>query len=218
MYLNCALDFLLKSDRMKLETNERKQKSGTHEPDVVGSNLTGPMREYMFRKVHYSGRTFSVEVETSSAAGKKLTIERVVHPAFAVIVPFLSDDTIILERQYRGAIKRYVYELPAGTMEKGENPVASARRELEEETGYVAGRMRFLFKAYTTPGFTTELAYVFAAKGLTRGRINLDKDEIIETSEVGLAKAVGMIKSNRIVDMKTIAAILFCVHAMRRKP
>lgn len=160
----------------------------------------------------YSGKIFNVETEKQAKAGKRFLIERVVHPDFVLIVPFLTPEKLVMERQYRGAIRKYIYELPAGGINKGESLIKAAKRELEEETGYRAKKLQFLFKAYSAPGFVTEMAYVYAAKGLTLRKTKFDDDEIIETEEVSMDQALEMIRSNRIVDMKTIAAILFCVN------
>jgi ADP-ribose pyrophosphatase len=165
------------------------------------------------KKLFYKGKKFSVEQETLSKAGKRFKVERVVHPEFVLIIPVLSGSKIVMERQFRGAINKYIYELPAGTVEKGEDLKKTVKRELEEETGYKAKKLKYLFKAYTTPGFTTELAYVYEASELSMKKVKLDKDEIIAAEVMGLDKALRMIRSNQITDMKTIAALLFYINS-----
>ncbi len=115
---------------------------------------------------------------------------------------------MILVRQYRHATGKELLELPAGTREEGEDPIDTAKRELEEETGYRAARIRRLADFYTAPGFTDELMHLYEATGLTPGEQRLDEDEFIEVVHVHRDDALEMIRDGRIEDAKTIIGLL----------
>ncbi len=136
---------------------------------------------------------------------------RMVTSNSVVILPLLDDGTVVLERQYRPAINKYIYEIPAGLIEKGESPAHAAVRELEEETGYLAGSMQLLFAGYPSPGTKTEFSTCYLATKLAKTKTNMDPDEVIDVKKVRLEELVRMIKRNQIVDVKTIAAVLFYV-------
>ena len=156
-----------------------------------------------------SGRNFSVKEVLYKVKGIRRRYRIITKSDTVLIIPILGDGRIMLERQWRYPVKGYIYELPAGTVEKREPPVKTAARELEEETGYKAKRMRFLFKGYPAPGLMDEMMHFYIAEGLYKGKIALDKDEIISTKTVSLAKAISMVKKGDIVDTKTIAALLY---------
>ena len=111
--------------------------------------------------------------------GTEVRLECIKHPGAAAIVPFLSKDEIILIRQYRPVVDRYIWEIPAGTLERGEEPVKCAKRELEEEIGYRAGSMKYLTRIYTTPGFTNECIRIYRATRLKKVDIKTESDEIL---------------------------------------
>lgn len=161
-------------------------------------------------KVVYKTRLFDLEKFRDKKMGKTY-FYRIHGPDSVTILPFLDDGRILLERQYRTAIRRYIYELPAGAIDKGEKPIRAAARELEEETGYRPGSVRLLFDAYPSPGIRTEFSNIYIATRLVKTKTNLEPDELITIKKVKLSELVGMIKKNQIIDLKTIAAILFYV-------
>jgi ADP-ribose pyrophosphatase len=130
-------------------------------------------------------------------------------PDVVVLVPLIGKDRVVLERQYRPIIGKYVYELPAGKLNAGESHRRAALRELREETGYTASRIAFLARAYTSPGIQKNLTYFYAAGGLKKGRVQLDKDENISLKVVTLKDAIRMTRTNEIEDVKSIAALLY---------
>ncbi len=140
---------------------------------------------------------------------KLVTRELVVHPGAVVIIPFAAPGRILLLRQFRYAAKGDLWELPAGTLERGERALTCARRELEEETGFRAARWRLLTRFFPAPGISDELMTLFRAEDLSPGRKNLDHDEWIEHESVSLRRAERMVRSGLIRDAKTIAAILW---------
>jgi len=135
--------------------------------------------------------------------------EVVEHPGAVAVLPLLERDKILLLKQYRPAIGKWIYEIPAGTVEKGEDYLECARRELEEETGYKARRMEKLFEMYLAPGYSTEKLHSFLASDLEPSSPRRDLGEEIKVVKVPFEKALKMIESNRIEDAKTIATLLF---------
>lgn len=142
---------------------------------------------------------------------RKVTVEVIRHPGAALIVPFISDKEIILLKQFRPVIEDYLYELPAGTLEKGESPLSCARREIREETGYSARRFSFLGEIFPVPGYSTEKISIYKAWDLSKARgASLDKDEFIRSFVIAKDKARSLIKRGKIRDAKTICALAFC--------
>jgi len=133
----------------------------------------------------------------------------VIHPGAVVIIPIISKDKIILVKQYRFAIKKSTWEVPAGTLKPKESPLKCAKRELEEETGYKAGRLLKLLTFYSSPGFLFEKMHLFLATNLTKGLQNFDEDENIKIKVFTLKEIEKMILKNKIIDAKTIVSILF---------
>jgi len=135
----------------------------------------------------------------------------VIHPGDAVVILPRDGDEYLLIRQWRSAIDAYIYEAPAGTMEDGEEPLQTARRELIEETGMAAKSMRALGYIYTTPGFTDERLWLFEATGLVPSTEHLpDDDEIIEQVRFTSFEINEMIRTGMIVDAKTICIFYRC--------
>src|SRR5438067_12371961 len=133
--------------------------------------------------------------------------EVVVHPGAVVIIGFLPDDRILLIRNRRYAVGQLLIELPAGTLEKGEDPINCAGRELLEETGYLAGRLVPIGNFFTSPGILSEKMYAFAAYDLEKQKQALETGEEIEVLATPFEQAVMMIKDGQIHDGKTIAAL-----------
>lgn len=132
----------------------------------------------------------------------------VVHPGSAVVVPVFDDHTVALVRQYRHAAGEYLLEIPAGSLENGEDPQAAALRELEEEIGYRAGKLEKLAEFYVSPGFLTEKIHLFLASELTESAQKLDDDEIVEIVRVPIPEALDMIHKGAIQDAKSMVGLL----------
>lgn len=136
------------------------------------------------------------------------------HPGASAVVPFLSDPAgedpqLLLIRQYRYATGGYLYEIPAGRLNSGEDPKDCAVRELKEETGCSAERVDHLFTMYTTPGFTDEKIYLFMAVGLEKGDPKHEADEFVELHPMLLSRALQMVETGEIQDAKTALGLLF---------
>jgi ADP-ribose diphosphatase len=153
----------------------------------------------------YRSKSFSFMVEDVWLPnGRRTEMALVRHPGSTAIVPFLDEDTILLLRQYRHPIGKFIYEIPSGTMDPGEtDPLACAKRELEEETGYRAGEFISMGHTYILPSYSDEKIHLFIARDLTATAQNLDEDEIIEVEKTPLVRALEMIDSGEINDALT---------------
>lgn len=153
-------------------------------------------------------RKFTVERREYNVPGVgQVQRELVVHPGAVLILPILGPDQIILINNFRFSVGEELLELPAGTLEPGEEPSICAGRELEEETGYVTDRIEPLCRFYTSPGFTNELMYCFVATGLTHVGQKCEPTEQIRVQPMSPAEALDACVDGRIVDGKTIAAL-----------
>lgn len=148
--------------------------------------------------------------------GRKVEVRVVRHPGAVAILPVFNDRRLILLRQYRPTINRWLVEIPAGTLKPGETPEDCARRELLEETGYEAEELTKLLEVYLAPGYSDELLHVFIAKGLRFKGASPRLDEVIETMTIELSEALEMVARNEIRDAKTIAALLYLASFQRQ--
>lgn len=155
----------------------------------------------------YKGRIFDIRLDTIREGEVEYTREIVVHRGSAVIVPVFDDGTVALVRQYRHAAGKYMLEVPAGSLEDGEDPLTGATRELEEEVGVTAKNIELISEFYVSPGFLTEKMYVFLATGLTKTAQNLEIDELIEIEHMTFPQAFEMIRSGEIEDAKSIIGL-----------
>jgi len=148
--------------------------------------------------------------------GRQTTFTIVEHPGAVAIVPVHSNGDVVLLKQFRPTIGEEIYEIPAGTIEKGEAPLATAKREIIEETGLKAKQWAKIAEFYTAPGFCTELMHVYVARGLTPASADGDADEILRPVRMTLGAALKLIKSRKIRDAKTIAGLLIYHGSQRR--
>jgi ADP-ribose diphosphatase len=156
----------------------------------------------------YKGKVVTLNVDTVTLPnGVTVDLEVVRHPGASAIVPLKADGTVVLIRQFRHAAGGFIYEIPAGKLSPGEESLACAARELEEEIGYRAGTFELLSSIFTAPGFTDEVIHIYKATGLTKGRQQLDRDEVLEVVEMPIPEAIGMIRTGAIRDAKTIVGL-----------
>lgn len=160
--------------------------------------------EYVYRGKVINVLRDNVEIST----GHKSVREVVEHSGGVVIVAQKSDDTILMVKQFRYPIKQTVLELPAGKLEKGEEPFPAAKRELEEETGYRADEWQSLGYINTTPGFCNEKLYLYLAKNLKFVGEHPDEGEIIQCFEYNINEIFEKIKNGEINDAKTICGLM----------
>ena len=168
----------------------------------------------MRKKRVYDGIAIGIDVYDLTIEGRKVKREIIKHPGAAAILAFDEKNRLILVRQHRYP-HGYVLEIPAGTLEKGESPKACALREIQEETGYRAKRMTHLVTYYPSIGYNTEAIHCFVASGLTQVKKKLDTDEFITVKKIELPKLLKMIKAGKIIDSKTICAVM--VYAAKKK-
>ncbi len=162
-------------------------------------------------KIIFKGKLISLfEQKKRLSNGHIVNLEIVKHPGAALIIPFLDKNRIILLRQYRPVIDSYIYELPAGTLKKGESPISCARREIIEETGYSAKRFTKLGEIFPAPGYTTERITIYKAEGLTKRECLAEKDEIIQTFIFNKPRIKKLFKAKKIIDAKTISGLCLC--------
>ena len=156
----------------------------------------------------FHGNVFDVTVDTIQENELVYQRDVVRHPGSAVIVPIFDDGTVALVKQYRHPAVRYLLEIPAGTLDDKERPEVGAARELEEELGYVAGKLEKLSEFFASPGFCEEKMWVYLATDLTATAQRLDADEVIEVVRVGFSEALEMITDGEIEDAKTIIGLM----------
>ena len=160
-------------------------------------------------EVLFEGRVITLTKDTALLEnGKTATREVVHHHGGACIVPYFTDGTICMVRQFRYAVGQHLWEIPAGKREKGENPFVTAQRELNEEVGAAAARWTELGSIIASPGCYAEVLYLYMAEGLTFSRQHLDEDEFLEVRFFPFAEAVEKCMSGEIRDGKTVTAVL----------
>jgi ADP-ribose pyrophosphatase len=156
----------------------------------------------------YTGKVVTLNVDTVQLPnGVTVDLETIRHPGAAAVVPVKDDGTVVLIRQFRHAAGGFIYEIPAGKLDPGEDPLNCASRELEEEVGYRASSFELLSSIFTAPGFADEVIHVYKATGLTKGRQQLDRDEVLEIVEIPLDQAIARIQDGTIRDGKTIVGL-----------
>jgi len=156
----------------------------------------------------YTGKVVTLNVDTVQLPnGVTIDLETIRHPGAAAVVPIKDDGTVVLIRQFRHAAGGFIYEIPAGKLSPGEDPLHCAARELEEEVGYRSSSFELLSSIFTAPGFADEVIHVYKATGLTKGRQQLDRDEVLEIVEMPLEQAIKRIQDGTIRDGKTIVGL-----------
>ena len=170
-------------------------------------------------RVVYRGPIFWVTSERVREPTGIVALREVVRHTGSIVILATEENRgeplVLLERQYRYAAESYLWELPAGRIDKDEKPLAAARRELLEETGYSARSWKRILRFYASPGFVAEPMTVFWARGLKPGPAQPEADEVIEQRLIPLSEAVKMVLQGTIRDAKTIASVLWLDHAQR---
>jgi ADP-ribose diphosphatase len=167
------------------------------------------------RREVYRGPAFSVTTDHVLEPSGIRARRDIVHHTGSIVVLAIDESRkgkepqILFERQYRHAAGRYLWELPAGRIDKGEKELAAAKRELLEETGYSAARWRRIIRFWASPGFVAEAMSIYLAQNLRAGKAQPEADEAIQVSFIPLSKAVGMVMNQAIRDAKTISGVLW---------
>jgi len=162
------------------------------------------------RKKHFSGYCFDVVIDKVVWPNHtRLDRDLILHGGISVIVPCIDDNHIVLIHQYRYGADKMLWEVPAGTIAKGETPLACAKREIQEEIGYKASKWKKLAVVYASPGYNTEIINCFEAKGLNRVPIALEHDEIINPRIFTKKQVKRLIKTGKIVDAKSLISLFY---------
>lgn len=151
------------------------------------------------------GKNFEVVRERLQIGGRETERDTVVHPGASVFIPQLASGELLLTYQYRHPLKSMLLEFPAGTLDPGEQPLACAKREIQEEVGYEAQDWTDLGTLLPAPGFCSEVQYCYLARTLTPSRLEMDEDEIIEVRTMTVSEVEGAIKRQEIRDAKSVA-------------
>ena len=194
----------------------RKRTSRVVTADQVAAREPGatPEAQLASRELH-TGKVFRLDRDTVRFPdGSDGEMDIIRHSGASAIVPFMSDPEgddpqLLLLRQFRYAAGGYIYEIPAGRLDRDESPADCAVRELKEETGCTADTMAPLFTMFTTPGFTDEKIHVFMATGLSHGATAQEADEFVDIVIMSLAEALDLIRVGEIMDAKTALSILY---------
>ena len=174
--------------------------------------------EILSSETIYEGPIFGVRRDrVREPDGLETTREVITHPGSVVVLPLLPDGCILLIRQYRHATRQYLWELVAGRIDPGESPKQGAARELAEETGYRARRLKTFLDVFPTPGFLEERMWILLADGLTPGEANPEDDEKITAKAFTRAQVESMIRTGKIRDGKTIAGLLYFLRFLTRQ-
>lgn len=161
-------------------------------------------------KLIFEGKIVKLKVDDIRLPDGSMGFREVIeHSGAAAILAITEEKKIIMVRQFRYPIKQELIEIPAGKVEPGEDPLDCAKRELEEETGYVAEDFKLLAKYYTSVGFSNELLYLYLATGLTKSSSRPDQDEFLEVVEYDMARVREILEQEPILDSKTLIAFLF---------
>lgn len=157
----------------------------------------------------YTGRVISLRVDTVEVPQKGYKKREIVeHPGAVAIVAINSDNKIVLVKQFRKAIEKAIWEIPAGKLEQGENPKDCAMRELQEETGYISKNLKLIHKFYTSAGFSNQKIFIYLATELEKGEQKLEDGEFLDVYEIELDEAYEMLEKNEIEDAKTSIGLL----------
>jgi ADP-ribose pyrophosphatase len=198
----------------------RKQALSKSAPKKTSSKR--PEVEVISSKLSYEGPLFNVYTDEILEKGRKVLRDVVRHNGSVVILAIddgksKRDPLIVMERQYRHAAKEYLLEVPAGKMEEGEDPLAGAKRELLEETGFRATRWRKMVRYFASPGFLGEWMQVFIAEGLTVGQAQPEYDEQLEIEMIPLSKLMSMIEEGKVHDGKTLISVMLYDRLRKRE-
>ena len=161
-------------------------------------------------KIVYEGHFLTIARDRIALPdGKQAYREYVKHPGAVVVLPLLDDGRILLERQYRYPLERVFVEFPAGKIDPGEDTLACAKRELQEETGYTASDWQFVCTIHNAIAYSDERLELFVARGLVPGPAKLDEEEFLETTSATLPEMLEMVRQGQITDVKTVIGVFW---------
>ncbi len=156
----------------------------------------------------YQGKILSLRCDDALLPNNQPCKREIIEHSGGACVLYIEDEKVLLVKQYRYAYGEEIYEIPAGKLEKGEDPKCAAARELEEEAGVKTSELRLLYIMYPTPGYTNEKIYIYQAESGKRIQAHPDQDEFLSTELIPLSKVKQMLKNGEIKDGKTLVALL----------
>ena len=163
------------------------------------------------------GKVISYYRDTMNIDGKTVYWDMIHHSGASAVLAILDNGKLLLEKQYRGPFEKYLIEIPAGKKEENEEFLSCAKRELEEETGYICDDLKKILTIYPTVAVSDEIIKIYLATNLKKGNKNLDDDEDVEMFELTLSEALEKINKAEIVDSKTVSAILWYANYLKSK-
>jgi len=179
-----------------------KDQQGFSDADLIETRIDG--------QTVYSGSFFRIEKDQARLPdGTSAFREFMRHPGAAAVIPLFEDGTVLVERQFRYPMGRVFIELPAGKIDRGEHSLETARRELEEETGYVADEWYFVTTIHNAIGYSDEHIDLYLAKGLRKGTVHLDAEEFIQSFRMPASELVDGVRQGRITDVKTVVGVFW---------
>lgn len=179
-----------------------KDQQGFSDTDLIETRIDG--------RTVYSGSFFRIEKDQARLPdGTSAFREFMRHPGAAAVIPLFEDGTVLVERQFRYPMGRVFIELPAGKIDRGEHSLETARRELEEETGYVADEWYFVTTIHNAIGYSDEHIDLYLAKGLRKGTVHLDAEEFIQSFRMPASELVDGVRQGRITDVKTVVGVFW---------
>lgn len=174
------------------------------------------MKKFEEKTIHstpiFSGKVISLQIDDVTLPNGQIAKREIVkHPGAVAIIAVTDEGKLVLVEQYRKALERSLFEIPAGKIDAGEEPLKTAQRELVEETGYGAKEWQYIQSFATSPGFADEIIHLYMANGLylLEEKAMLDEDEFVALHEVTLEEAREMVKDQRIFDAKTAFAVIY---------
>lgn len=166
----------------------------------------------------YEGQTLAVELDAIVLPnGHEMELELINHPGGSAVVPLLADDQVVMIYQYRYAAGGFLYEIPAGKRDQGEDPLLCAKRELQEETGYCAQHYTHLLSFLTSPGFCNEVLHLYLAESLEFVQQGLEASELLTVEKIPLTTCLDMIEKGEIIDGKTIIGLQAAYQLKQRR-
>ena len=170
------------------------------------------------REVIYQGEVFDLyREETTLPNGKKMMAEFIHHPGSSGVIPLMDESSVVLIRQYRPILKDFIWEIPSGTMLPGEDPLTCAKRELEEECGFLGRRFEKVGEILVAPWYSDERTHLYLAKELTPCKQRLDEDEILTTHIISFDQAMKMVEKGEIQDSTTMIGLQIVYSILKRK-
>ena len=166
----------------------------------------------------FKGRVVDLNVhDVELPNGQTSKREIITHPGAVAVIALTKEGKLLLVRQFRKPLEQSIVEIPAGKLEKDEDPLECAKRELEEETGYKPLELTYVTSFYTSPGFANEIIHIYFTDKLEKGRASLDEDEFVSVEEVTIDHAIQLQKEKQIYDAKTVYALQYLMLGQQKR-